>query len=769
MLYDDTEQIEVRHVISLSSHDVSIYAGGAEVPDGELWIKRNAIRLTKKWSVGDINSSSKPFYLFSENCSDKEDFYFALLQNQETRPEDSHNPPRPQHFEVKDIISLVQRLHSSEEQLQTRWINALVCRLFLALYKTQEVEDIVRQRITKKIARVKKPAFLSGIVIQKLDMGEAAPHITNPRLKDLTVEGDCCVEADFKYSGNFRLEVGATVRIDLGARFKAREVNLVLAVVIKKLEGHALVRFKPPPSNRVWFTFETMPNMEMTIEPIVSSRQITYNIILRAIESRIREVLAETMVLPHWDDIPFTNTVHQRFRGGIWANDRRKPYLSTVSTNVPDEEAEDEAEGDIETFGSSRFVDDRSQSMPALVDNHHTPTLSRKSTKSTHVLLQSMDEGISSGVEKRSDPPKAMRSQSFASAANPIVSMDNANVDAKKNEGKMKPPKDAASAMIAISNRSQSNSPFEAPVGSISPRAASVSEHSKAESFSSTSSKANSISGSTAMQATKADHLQTSPPSTPISFSSTSVKSAPSTEDQNFTAHNSTARTLTSPVEIRQPIALIGAATATAKKWGWGVLSRNQEQRNGMSATHNPERVGTPERPLGRGRPLPPIGQPLPPPEKRGSLASSISRPKRKPLPPPMLPQRRQDGIKPETAPALPTRRTQQVSLNDVGDAGLMVVEAPPDSEPTSPLDESHNAFIQETEQEAHDHDITLVATDESRLAQLDEQVPFRRPTSSHLSGEYEGDENSLPSWQSAQEQEARSKSIWMNENNEHS
>jgi hypothetical protein len=192
----------------------------------------------------------------------------------------------------------VQKLHSSEEHLQTRWLNALVGRLFLAMYKTPEMEHFVRRKLTKKISRVQKPNFITKISLQKIQTGEGGPFITNPRLKDLTVNGDCTVEADVNYSGNFRIQIAATARIDLGKRIGAREVELVLAVVCKKLEGHALLKIKPPPSNRLWFTFETMPTIDMTIEPIVSSRQITYTVILRAIESRIREVIAETIVLP---------------------------------------------------------------------------------------------------------------------------------------------------------------------------------------------------------------------------------------------------------------------------------------------------------------------------------------------------------------------------------------------------------------------------------------------------------------------------------------
>jgi hypothetical protein len=41
MLYDNEDQIEVRHVISLAHYHTDVYAGGDKIPEGELWIKRN--------------------------------------------------------------------------------------------------------------------------------------------------------------------------------------------------------------------------------------------------------------------------------------------------------------------------------------------------------------------------------------------------------------------------------------------------------------------------------------------------------------------------------------------------------------------------------------------------------------------------------------------------------------------------------------------------------------------------------------------------------
>ncbi|KAF2838981.1 hypothetical protein M501DRAFT_934282, partial [Patellaria atrata CBS 101060] len=318
MLYDDSEQVEVRHVISLALYEVDVYAGGEPIPEGELWIKRNCIRLTRNATSDGMATDLRSLFFFSDNSSEKEDFYHALLSSKEHKPGDIGDSPLPLQFEHRDIVQLIQQLHISGESFQARWLNGLIGRIFLAVYKTSQVENYIRMKITKKIARVPKPAFLSDVSIQKIDMGHSPPYITNPKLKELAVDGELILEADVKYTGEFSLEIAAVARIELGSRFKPREVSLVLALILRKLEGHVLLRIKPPPSNRLWVSFETSPKMELAIEPIVSSRQLTYGFILRAIESRIREVIQETLVLPNWDDVPFLDTSLQDHRGGIW-------------------------------------------------------------------------------------------------------------------------------------------------------------------------------------------------------------------------------------------------------------------------------------------------------------------------------------------------------------------------------------------------------------------------------------------------------------------
>lgn len=447
MLYDDSEQLEVRHVISLAHYDVDIYGGGEQIPEGELWIKRNCIRLRQRSQSAsppdDTLPDAKPFFLFSDNCSEKEDFYHAILQSQDQRTD----APKPLKFDTPDLVRLVQQLHASEEYLHTRWINAIVGRVFLAMYKTEQVEQYIWNKITKKISRVPKPALISKINLQKIDMGTLPPFITNPKLRELTVDGDLTVEADVSYKGNFRVEISAIARIELGSRFKAREVTLVLATTLKKLEGHILVRMKPPPSNRLWMTFETAPKMELSLEPIVSSRQITYGVILRAIESRLREVVSETLVLPNWDDIPFKDTEDNPFRGGIWTNDAKKEH-DTVDLDTiiePEVPVVDNDDTEInESDAELRSPAPTEKSIPA----------SFSSTDSTEIKSP-----------RPSVKPKAMRSGSFTSAATPIVNVDSSNVSATRSEHHRERQDDAASAMKTIS-MSQPTSPSATPVRS---------------------------------------------------------------------------------------------------------------------------------------------------------------------------------------------------------------------------------------------------------------------------------------------------------------
>lgn len=732
MLFDDEEQLEVRHVISLAHHDISIYSGGDVTPEGELFIKRNALCLSRRLGVPDKQTPdsqlSKPFYLFSENCSAKEDFYFALLKNQEQTFGFDSDPPIPKGFEVKNIISLVQRLHSSEDHVHSRWFNALLGRVFLAVYRTSDLENFIREKITKKISRVNRPSFLENITIQKIETGEAAPFFTNLKLKDLTVEGECVVEADVRYTGNFRIEVGATVKIDLGTRFKAREVNIVLSVLLKRVEGHVMFKVKAPPSNRLWMSFQTMPKMEMAIEPIVSSRQITYTIILRQIENRIKEVFAETLVQPFWDDVPFFKTEHKKWRGGIFQADdavESSEASQPLPDGVPELETLDRMED--EDLLKQTLPMEKSLSVPQMEPQAVPAGLfGRKAAKNPNGSATSV---LSSGIDAKgattngsgNNTPKSLNI--LKNSTDPVVGTETAHADIFKPSSS--PPDQATNFMASLASRSQEASPLATPFGS----PAKASSLPKASSLSSASSKEaddNDKGGNqdeenreevdgdleatpvptgrrdTTSSAGSMTRSDDSVSSSPVTSATGSFKSQAGSIGRNFfmrrenTSNTTASSDTTGSSDLKKnTLAAVTNAAVQARQWGWNAYQRQKEARRNGDKAHQVDL----SQPMGRGQPLPPPGMPLPGPNGSSKIGATTA-PKRKPVPPPTsipegsAPTESSDADKehrPQQPPPLPNRRrrgTSQQLQEEELPQNMLVVAAPDDSQPGTPAEE---------------------------------------------------------------------------------
>lgn len=716
MLFDDEEQLEVRHVISLAHHRIGLYSGGDVTPEGELFIKRNAISLTRKLNEPDHtpdNQGSRPFYLFSENCSAKEDFYFAMLKNQQHTFGFEHVAPNPKQFELKSIISLVQKLHSSEDQAHSRWINAMIGRVFLGVYKTRDLETFINDKITKKISRVKRPSFLTNIKIQQIDTGDAAPYLANLKLKDLNVEGECVVEADLRYTGSFRIEVAATARIDLGARFKVREVNLILAVVLRRLEGHVLFKIKPPPSNRIWFSFQTMPKLEMTIEPIVSSRQITYAVITRQIENRIKEVFAETLVQPFWDDIPFFNTEHKQLRGGIFEGDdavKSSPQPAETLAHVGDGEIPDLLDAAVTQTHDDTQPIEKSQTMTVI--DPLEPALSPLERKPDKVGTALPGFASSTGVDIT--PPAPVHSPRIVkTSTEPIVGTETTHADLFKPSSS--PPDYAINHIAALRSRSQDASPI--------PIARKVSQSTLVSRRSSSSSK--ELHGNSGAD----DDINTDPKLAPQLLQqyapSSSGATAGSEPDLSRTSTASSAKSQAGPFsrnlfqkreplniataaslegeatgQKRNTLAAVTNAAAQARQWGWNAIQRQRE-----AMRNNEKNISVDlSQPMGRGQPLPPPGTPLPMPTNGGTKIGPVPTSKRKSPnlileePSALVAEDGQSGVSSPGRHHSPPRRRRQDSQQEEEEysPNILIVAAPDDSQPSTPAfeDESHQTAL---------------------------------------------------------------------------
>lgn len=345
----------------------------ANVREGELFVKRNAIRIVSLGANNNVEGMRfAQWFIFAKSATLLEDWYHALVQAS-TLP-DGHDAafvtpdPVGSAFSSVDMVGLLGSLDTVPDPIPLRWLNAMVGRIFFSIYRTAWVESYIKRKIMKKIARVRTPSYLSNIQVQEVDLGRTPPAFSRPMLKSLTGEGEASMEVNVHYRGALRLTISTTLTISLGARFKQYSVSLVLAVIVHSLEGNLLLHIKPPPSNRLWFGFTNLPKMEIEIEPVVSERKVQWSMVKRLLEGRIRELLTESLVVPNMDDIPFFDSRPFDRRGGIWA-EMAKSSSAQGSAEEDKLLARTVAGSNVEVDGQKDEVERKTKSTPTSLFN----------------------------------------------------------------------------------------------------------------------------------------------------------------------------------------------------------------------------------------------------------------------------------------------------------------------------------------------------------------------------------------------------------------
>lgn len=386
-LYDNEEQVDCWAAIEVTETTVVIYP--EDNLEGELFVKRNAICLKpkegkhvevqvgekekqKEKAEGLETGASEPWFIFVKVNSDKEDWYHSLVQAStfvKGAPNSTASNPTLANdrsmFDSDDMARLMEGIDQQPDSIPVRWLNAILGRIFLAVYRTETLEAYIISRIVKKLKRVKIPSILSEIQVREVNVGSAVPFFSKPMLKELTPDGDASMEVHMSYVGDLRITIETVATISL-PRFKPYSVRLVLAVVLKEVSPNLM-----SPSPPLTMVADRRDDAHQDQETTKQSRLV--RLLLHATNSHQRRTrrldptnqmehdnksdrlsnprsrsspslfspsfstnemlqIMESIVVPHMDDFPFFDSSPFTNRGGIWGDALRTVYDLAAST-----------------------------------------------------------------------------------------------------------------------------------------------------------------------------------------------------------------------------------------------------------------------------------------------------------------------------------------------------------------------------------------------------------------------------------------------------
>jgi hypothetical protein len=280
-------------------------------------------------------------FLYAANASEKEDWLFALRQAAQPVLEQQNTPgltpmspqddPKLADAIFMERLNRYVRAGPPTVDKASQWINAIAGRLFFNIFRSSDLERIIRKKFERKAATAPKPFFIGDLVLKSVWAGQSLPMFSRGQLHSVTNAGELLVSVDLFYPGGFRMQIETEIRWDI-PRVKTLIVPVVMSIHVRRFSGRALIRIKPPPSDRLWLGFYAPPQLDIDIEPVVSSKALTWSVIKTGILKHLQDTMAEYLLLPNMDDFNIPPVIIGDCYGG------EKPFeLDYIPPTIIDE------------------------------------------------------------------------------------------------------------------------------------------------------------------------------------------------------------------------------------------------------------------------------------------------------------------------------------------------------------------------------------------------------------------------------------------------
>jgi len=318
-VYSDSEKENLLHVILLDNCDVS-------VPNRNWASPQNAIVISHPEDY--LLESTKKICIYYAIGRELEEWFWAVktaselsIRSQEIAHE--LNSIRKHFSDLKGKLKPADGKETAAEA----WANALLPRFWWNLFDNKSFKRFIVKRLGKRIAKITDfPKFIESMVLHSIDLGPSLPLVSNVSLSNLTSDGAVDVDMDLDYNGGFSMKI--LIKTSMSLPGTSLELPATAIINVNKLYGKLRLHVSPPPCERFWIGFHTLPDTDIQAETEIAlldnpttalnMPKIATNIIkklkadlTRVIVNKLKaDIVGEKMVLPNMDDFPIPYFTH---------------------------------------------------------------------------------------------------------------------------------------------------------------------------------------------------------------------------------------------------------------------------------------------------------------------------------------------------------------------------------------------------------------------------------------------------------------------------
>ncbi|WOL16885.1 hypothetical protein Cni_G25673 [Canna indica] len=235
------------------------------------------------------------------------------------------------------------------------FLNLIISRLFFDVRRSTEVSNYLKAQIERTLSNVRFPSFFGRVECACLDVGDIPPFVRRLKVVNKDMTEVLTAEIDVEYSGglSFAFEVcplgckennndrnsdmnsgieqmttlddsdgyysdelqhleSATWRnvwlstwktIKTTVSDHVLQVPLSLRVRVSSLRATLSLHMKPPPSDQLWFGFNSMPEIDWKFVPTIGNQRISNGAITLLFKKLFENAIRKSLVFPNCEYI----------------------------------------------------------------------------------------------------------------------------------------------------------------------------------------------------------------------------------------------------------------------------------------------------------------------------------------------------------------------------------------------------------------------------------------------------------------------------------